>query len=238
MEESNSAPDPVASKQPNQYYHINEVTLSINGASEVISGPTVQNNNRPPIPSSPPPIYHNEITLPSVENTPVKQTSPTKPVENKQKPVENKQKPEVDVKQPKAVEKLPKATDVPTPKPRTMNDPKSHDATDSSGGLDNPSFEPDSNKRTSSFGRPTPVTNGHAKEKEVMKNGELNASANLKSPIKSNGDTEMHQAVNLELVNMDPHRNGLPVKKETEVDIGDPYDEYFVPVNEHRKYMR
>lgn len=27
-------------------------------------------------------------------------------------------------------------------------------------------------------------------------------------------------------------------KKETEVHIGDPYDEYFVPVNEHRKYMR
>lgn len=27
-------------------------------------------------------------------------------------------------------------------------------------------------------------------------------------------------------------------KKETKVHIGDPYDEYFVPVNEHRKYMR
>lgn len=50
------------------------------------------------------------------------------------------------------------------------------------------------------------------------------------------------EAVNLELVNLhkptNGHENGLPHKKDTEVDIGDPYDEYFVPVNEHRKYMR
>lgn len=32
--------------------------------------------------------------------------------------------------------------------------------------------------------------------------------------------------------------NGIPVKKDTEVNIGNPYDEYFVPVNEHKKYMR
>lgn len=50
------------------------------------------------------------------------------------------------------------------------------------------------------------------------------------------------EAVNLELVNLNKptngHDNGLPHKKDVEVDIGDPYDEYFVPVNEHRKYMR
>lgn len=49
------------------------------------------------------------------------------------------------------------------------------------------------------------------------------------------------EAVNLELVNLNKHTtNGkkLPIKKDTQVDIGDPYDEYFVPVNEHRKYMR
>lgn len=50
------------------------------------------------------------------------------------------------------------------------------------------------------------------------------------------------EAVNLELVNLNKptngHDNGLPHKKDVEVNIGDPYDEYFVPVNEHRKYMR
>ena len=35
------------------------------------------------------------------------------------------------------------------------------------------------------------------------------------------------------------HENGLTNKKaDTEVDMNDQYDEYFVPVNEHRKYMR
>lgn len=49
------------------------------------------------------------------------------------------------------------------------------------------------------------------------------------------------EAVNLELVNMNGNgtKNGMgSPKKDTEVHIGDPYDEYFVPVNEHRKYMR
>lgn len=33
----------------------------------------------------------------------------------------------------------------------------------------------------------------------------------------------------------------LPMKKDSDVEMGrkdDSYDEYFVPVNEHRKYMR
>lgn len=62
------------------------------------------------------------------------------------------------------------------------------------------------------------------------------------------------EAVNLELVHMVPYNNGtngsnygipvsgipgIPVKKDAEqVDLSTPYDEYFVPVNEHRKYMR
>lgn len=53
--------------------------------------------------------------------------------------------------------------------------------------------------------------------------------------------------MNLELVNLNKspisngHReNGFPQKKKetTQVEIGDPYNEYFVPVNEHKKYMR
>lgn len=78
----------------------------------------------------------------------------------------------------------------------------------------------------------------------------------------------MAEAVNLELVNMNPFSatekasqangasngvngatngvhgangaNGIPIKKDStgDSDLRDPYDEYFVPVNEHRKYIR
>ncbi|XP_050665556.1 uncharacterized protein LOC126965838 isoform X2 [Leptidea sinapis] len=53
-----------------------------------------------------------------------------------------------------------------------------------------------------------------------------------------NGDTKTLEAVNLELINLTP-KNGAK-KKDVEVDMNatNPYDEYFVPVNEHRKYMR
>lgn len=56
---------------------------------------------------------------------------------------------------------------------------------------------------------------------------------------KSNGDTKTLEAVNLELINLTP-KNGNAKKKDVEVDLNvtNPYDEYFVPVNEHRKYMR
>lgn len=111
-------------------------------------------------------------------------------------------------------------------------------------GLDNPAFQDD---------HPTPNGNGVQKstfdDKKPYNNGDLNSSLALKSPTK--GDDDMTEAVNLELVNMKPtvgngdsngvHENGqttIPIKKETEVDLGDAYDEYFVPVNEHRKYMR
>lgn len=93
-------------------------------------------------------------------------------------------------------------------------------------------------------------------------NGATNTTITLglTSPTKSehNGDTKIPEAVNLELVNMAPIKsngksvdnngglppnvtglNSIPVKKDTEVDLGgEHYDEYFVPVNEHRKYMR
>lgn len=62
----------------------------------------------------------------------------------------------------------------------------------------------------------------------------------------------MTEAVNLELINLKPGENNvaesydvagnglttIPTKKENDRDIGGPFDEYFVPVNEHRKYMR
>lgn len=55
------------------------------------------------------------------------------------------------------------------------------------------------------------------------------------------------EAVNLELVNLNKtptsngHRdNGLAQKKKdtSQVEMGNSYNEYFVPVNEHKKYMR
>lgn len=64
------------------------------------------------------------------------------------------------------------------------------------------------------------------------------------------------EAVNLELININSNNNlkkptptngkhnnnDLPKKKDGDVEMGttkdDSYDEYFVPVNEHRKYMR
>ncbi len=58
------------------------------------------------------------------------------------------------------------------------------------------------------------------------------------------------EAVNLELININSknnpkkptngkHNNDLPMKKDGDVETGETYvEEYFVPVNEHRKYMR
>jgi hypothetical protein len=62
------------------------------------------------------------------------------------------------------------------------------------------------------------------------------------------------EAVNLELINISnnngkkpsvtnekQNNNHLPSKKDGDIEIGtnkdDSYDEYFVPVNKHRKYM-
>lgn len=125
---------------------------------------------------------------------------------------------------------------VDTPKPRKKS------------GVDNPAFHDDETR--------VPETNGVVKstfdENKAYNNGDLNSSIalGLSSPTKS--DDQMVEAVNLELINLKPTgkdvtgpydygANGLdtiPVKKETDVEMGNPYDEYFVPVNEHRKYMR
>uniref|UniRef100_A0A182SVN6 SEA domain-containing protein n=1 Tax=Anopheles maculatus TaxID=74869 RepID=A0A182SVN6_9DIPT len=106
-----------------------------------------------------------------------------------------------------------------------------------SNGLDNPGFELEHDKRPlSSF--------GHTAGKDEKSLGVVSING------KTMGEKPLAEAVNLELLNMSSkpsnghHQNGtngtsaLPVKKDTEVDLGDPYDEYFVPVNEHRKFMR
>lgn len=116
-------------------------------------------------------------------------------------------------------------------------------------GIDNPAYQEDETKPTS------PTTNGALKstfdEKKAYNNGDLNSSPSLVLTSPTKNDEPLNEAVNLELINLKPtgkdvvgpYENGngisdIPVKKETEVEIGNPYDEYFVPVNEHRKYMR
>lgn len=107
-------------------------------------------------------------------------------------------------------------------------------------GIDNPAFQADANNGTL---------------KSTFKNSELNSTValGLTSPCsKQQEEANATEAVNLELINLKPmgkdvagpYENGangvsgIPTKKETEVEVGNPYDEYFVPVNEHRKYMR
>lgn len=106
-------------------------------------------------------------------------------------------------------------------------------------GIDNPAFQ---------------ATEGNGTLKSTFKNSELNSSValGLSSPTNNKEEEAATEAVNLELINLKPmgkdvagpYENGangvsgIPTKKETEVEVGNPYDEYFVPVNEHRKYMR
>lgn len=116
-------------------------------------------------------------------------------------------------------------------------------------GIDNPAFQNDPEKSDPYEDKKSKTEANE--EKKLAKNGDLNTSASLglKSPTKDNNSEQMTEAVNLELVNLKPLRNGethenggsethIPVKKQTAVDIGEPYDEYFVPVNEYRKNMR
>ncbi|KAK6644833.1 hypothetical protein RUM43_001106 [Polyplax serrata] len=83
-----------------------------------------------------------------------------------------------------------------------------------------------------------------------LEEGVNNSNAEFKSVSGSKEREKVPEAVNLELVNMVPYSNGnstslgvpvngIPVKKDSEgADMSSPYDEYFVPVNEHKKYMR
>jgi len=94
-------------------------------------------------------------------------------------------------------------------------------------GIDNPSFETDKTDV------PKPLANGHNGSVVAQENGRREKD-------------KMAEAVNLELINMKPFakgingkENGVPAKKaETAVNMNDTYDDYFIPVNEHKKYIR
>jgi hypothetical protein len=119
-------------------------------------------------------------------------------------------------------------------------------------GIDNPGFEEDDER---------PATVGNGGSVSISVTAPSNGTGNTSSFLNSSGldtsmltemkDKDVAEAVNLELVSMNPFSttletngvNGIPVKKDGEqAGLGDgyadPYDEYFVPVNEHRKYMR
>lgn len=117
------------------------------------------------------------------------------------------------------------------------------------GGVDNPAFEVDlrdDNDRTTSKNGNV-IRSSFGENKKV--NGDLN-TLSFDAPAKT--DDQMTEAVNLELINLKPsgkdvvgpYENGkngstsIPTKKDNDVEMNNPYDEYFVPVNEHRKYMR
>jgi hypothetical protein len=110
------------------------------------------------------------------------------------------------------------------------------------GGIENPGFEEDDERAGS-------VGNG----------GSIFISVSAPSPgldtsmltERKDKEVAVAEAVNLELVSMNPFSttldtngvNGIPVKKDGDQaglsdGYADAYDEYFVPVNEHRKYMR
>ncbi|PNF31894.1 hypothetical protein B7P43_G07920, partial [Cryptotermes secundus] len=114
-------------------------------------------------------------------------------------------------------------------------------------GIDNPGFEEDGEQA---------ATIGNGGSVTVPSNGSTSSFLDTSmltemKDVDKKRDKEVAEAVNLELVSMNPFSttletngvNGIPVKKDGEqAAVGDgyadPYDEYFVPVNEHRKYMR
>lgn len=84
---------------------------------------------------------------------------------------------------------------------------------------------------------------GYQHDEDPNHNDSFNSNApqhngqNGQNGHRPNGDTKL-EAVNLELINLTP-KSGTK-RKDVEVDMNatNPYDEYFVPVNEHRKFMR
>ncbi|XP_034937200.1 uncharacterized protein [Chelonus insularis] len=87
-------------------------------------------------------------------------------------------------------------------------------------------------------------TSNTIKTNGINGNGNNNDLSFLNSSITSgqinDGKKEQIEAVNLELVSMRPYTgNNLQTKGQEACEIpSDPYEEYFVPVNEHRKYIR
>lgn len=120
---------------------------------------------------------------------------------------------------------------------------------ESKTGVDNPAFESEISMEANGKSRI------HVPSIDSRLN-HSNATDKLKDDTDYKTTEEMAEAVNLELMNMSSNishglngsnglngvngLNGIPVKNpnSTVINMTNPYDEYFIPVNEHRKYMR
>lgn len=204
-------------------------------ASHAAHQPDPDSNNPSPSPNT---FYHkNEVTLPVNYDEADYQNDKTQPAKvphylstanlNINETLENHSNLEELNKKYSSSSRLNKGT--PSPKKKITS------------GIDNPAFHNDEQKSE---------TNGTMKS--TFNNGDLNSSVALGLTSPNKGEEPATEAVNLELINLKPmgkdvagrYENGtngvsgIPTKKDNDVEIGSPYDEYFVPVNEHRKYMR
>lgn len=109
-------------------------------------------------------------------------------------------------------------------------------------GIDNPAFEGDHHIQNG--GTPAP-TSEHVTGNGFHLNHNGKEYHNQKDDSDYKTTEEMAEAVNLELLNMGSNvtngLNGIPVKSPNSTVINmsnHQYDEYFIPVNEHRKYIR
>uniref|UniRef100_A0ABD2WPF5 SEA domain-containing protein n=1 Tax=Trichogramma kaykai TaxID=54128 RepID=A0ABD2WPF5_9HYME len=85
---------------------------------------------------------------------------------------------------------------------------------------------------------PRPKLNGVHSNGNNNDNGFLNTTVTSITNNDVNDKKEQIEAVNLELISMKPHSNNHQAKNKEACVPVDPYEQYFVPVNEHKKYMR
>jgi len=112
-------------------------------------------------------------------------------------------------------------------------------------GTDNPAYEPDIPAGAGGERPPSSVTIT-IPDPPAVNGGNLNGS--MVSTGTPPAKDPVVEAVNMEMVNMSYGEkavdvNGIsdiPMKKDPceDVDLVDPSEQYFVPVNEHRKYIR
>ncbi|CAH0558245.1 unnamed protein product [Brassicogethes aeneus] len=121
---------------------------------------------------------------------------------------------------------------------------------DSSGGVDNMAYQDEemgNGSVKSTFDSKKPYNGDYKKNYPEI---------NMGTPAKAKQEEPPAEAVNLELINLKPNQdvtgpyamgngsngmNGMteiPMKKERDETESHPYNDYFVPVNEHKKYMR
>lgn len=241
-----------AHHDPNPYYHKNEVTLSINSDDQDSSTVSVKSLPKTPHPESK--YDHYTATANLTVNEPEFMNPQSKYDDSRRNSSKSLTK---SLENHNNLERLHNEYTNNSSQNLFINSqtPKSHKkSVINNQGVDNQAFENDEKVIEIKNGG---VIAGNKDEHNMntlvlsSPNGKVSAEVN----------TSPTEAVNLELVNLKPMKNGstktemvkngngygtensvalnsIPMKKETEVDMGDTYEEYFVPVNEHKKHMR